>query len=536
MANWSYTTPPNYYIVGDNFQAALTATNMGWTNNTSFPPEVVIPVANLNVLQQAALAVPTFTVTPPTTPLTGTVTTTGEVALSGTITDFPAVTLTGTVSAFAPGTLTGTISTFAPATLTGTITTSSVTTALSGVGTSFTTQLQIGSTVSYNGVVLGTITSVTNNTTAAFTANATSTQTSVVNATTSGSTTITGSGTSFTTQLNAGSILFFDGTPIGTVASVTNNTTAVLTAIPLIGQSGLTYTTSGTVNLVGSGTAFATQLQVGSTVSVGGTLIGTIAGITSNTAATFYQIATTSESAATATTAGSVNLVGAGTSFTTQLQVGSTINVGATLIGTIASIASNTLATFVAVPTTLESGATATAGGSAAGSTTVTGSGTSFTTQTFVGAELYYGNVNLGVVNSITNNTTLVLSAAALANVTAGTVSTSQSFGTGAVMKFIVVPSAPVNVAGNPTINVSVGANNTVLTYNPFDSTSTALSFEYTVLNTDTATSGNVVLTGSMNLPVGAGVAKQLVGGNEFAVPLANLTFTVPSTIGTIVT
>jgi hypothetical protein len=70
---------------------------------------------------------------------------------------------------------------------------------------------------------------------------------------TTGSTTVTGSGTSFTTELSAGNVLVnSSGTTIGTISSITNNTTLVLSANAAVAvTAGRTYiknTTTITLN------------------------------------------------------------------------------------------------------------------------------------------------------------------------------------------------------------------------------------------------------------------------------------------------
>jgi hypothetical protein len=116
------------------------------------------------------------------------------------------------------------------------------------------------------------------------------------------STTVTGSGTLFTTELVAGqTIKNQDGTAIGVISSITNNTTLVLVSNSSSTATNVRYVVSATTTsltgtitsltasttITGVGTKFTTELQAGVIIrTTGGTSIGTISSIASDTSLT----------------------------------------------------------------------------------------------------------------------------------------------------------------------------------------------------------------------------------------------------------
>lgn len=132
----------------------------------------------------------------------------------------------------------------------------------------------------------------------------------------SGSATVTGSGTYFTTELAVGDRLVLQSastTVVGTVSAIASNTSLTLTANAGSTTSGayakqtvqyLTGTisaTSGSATVTGTSTLFSTQLTVGDRIvlqSATGTLIGTVASIASNTSLTLTANASASASGA----------------------------------------------------------------------------------------------------------------------------------------------------------------------------------------------------------------------------------------------
>jgi hypothetical protein len=98
---------------------------------------------------------------------------------------------------------------------------------------------------------------------------------------TSGTNTVTGTGTSFTTQLQVGTTITAADGQTRTVTAIASDTSLTTDTpfSPNLSGTSFTYavwsgtgtlTTSGTTTVTGSGTSFTTQLQVGSTITAGG--------------------------------------------------------------------------------------------------------------------------------------------------------------------------------------------------------------------------------------------------------------------------
>jgi len=143
---------------------------------------------------------------------------------------------------------------------TGTITTNNTSTTVTGVGTSFTTDLQVGNRIySASGVLIGTVSSITDNLNLVLAANAISTNVAVgfvsswentctgTITTSNTSTSVTGVGTSFTTELQVGSeIRTTTGVLIGIVSSITDNSNLMLVANATSTNAGVAYKVGGT--------------------------------------------------------------------------------------------------------------------------------------------------------------------------------------------------------------------------------------------------------------------------------------------------
>jgi hypothetical protein len=189
----------------------------------------------------------------------------------------------------------------------------------------------------------GTITSAINKTgTITISVNKTGTIT-----TSNGSSTVTGVGTSFTTDLIVGSLMFnASNVFLGVVSSITNNTTLLLSNYATIVASAVNYKTS-TASVTGTGTNFTTELVVGDRIFNGSnSYLGTVAAIVSSTSMTLNAVDAV---AATAITyKGTIaTITGVGTSFTSlnpgDLLVSNNITIG--IISSIASATSLTLTT-----------------------------------------------------------------------------------------------------------------------------------------------------------------------------------------------
>lgn len=138
--------------------------------------------------------------------------------------------------------------------------------------------------------------------------------------TTSGTSTVTGTGTSFTTQLQVGTTITSASGQTRTVTAVTNNTSLTVDTpfSPNLSGAAFTYsvwsgtgtlTTSGTTTVTGSGTSFTTQLQVGSTITASGQT-RTVTAIASNTSLTVDMAFSPNLSAASFTFANGLPLRG----------------------------------------------------------------------------------------------------------------------------------------------------------------------------------------------------------------------------------
>jgi hypothetical protein len=207
----------------------------------------------------------------------------------------------------------------APTAKQGTLITSTSSTTVNGVGTLFTGQttpavaaLVVG-TVLYDATgttVIGTISSITNNTTLVLTANAgvansaPAAKTGTISSTTT-SKSVIGVGTTFTTQLAVGNVMISGGNVVGTVASIQSNTslTLVANAVTAVAaqvlKSGTITATAGATAVTGVGTAFNTELAVGSILVTGGnTQIGVVASITDATNLTLTAVGATNSAAA----------------------------------------------------------------------------------------------------------------------------------------------------------------------------------------------------------------------------------------------
>ncbi|WDT74563.1 MAG: fibronectin type III domain-containing protein [Candidatus Manganitrophus sp.] len=138
--------------------------------------------------------------------------------------------------------------------------------------------------------------------------------------TTSGTSTVTGTGTSFTTQLQVGTTITSASGQTRTVTAVTNNTSLTVDTpfSPNLSGAAFTYsvwsgtgtlTTSGTTTVTGSGTSFTTQLQVGSTITASGQT-RTVTAIASNISLTVDMAFSPNLSAASFTFANDLPLRG----------------------------------------------------------------------------------------------------------------------------------------------------------------------------------------------------------------------------------
>jgi hypothetical protein len=182
---------------------------------------------------------------------------------------------------------------------------------------------------------------------------------------TTGSTAVFGfNGTQFSTLTVGQNLIDADYNIIGSVASITNNTQLTLNAVPTTTSipylTGIITASTGSAAVVGTGTLFTTELAVGDIVtklsasSAGYDILGTILSIADDTHITLaansavvaagvaFGVASTLTGTITSTT-GTATVTGVGTNFAEVLAIGDVLTTPArVIIGTIASIASNT--------------------------------------------------------------------------------------------------------------------------------------------------------------------------------------------------
>jgi hypothetical protein len=217
---------------------------------------------------------------------------TGTVSATSLVTFTPGVTVgstfgtaqTGTIACDVPKTGTITIK----AIKTGTITASNGSVAITGSGTSFTTEIVAGDRL-FNGatnVFIGVVASVTDNFNLVLTNDATLIASAITYKTTGAI--VTGTGTNFTGELSTGDRLFSTTNAyLGTVAAITNATTLTLNGVDAVAATAIPFKgTSATIT--GTGTSFATlvpgNLLISNNITLG--IISSIASATSLTLAT----------------------------------------------------------------------------------------------------------------------------------------------------------------------------------------------------------------------------------------------------------
>lgn len=192
-------------------------------------------------------------------------------------------------------------------------------------------------------------------------------------------------------------------TRTGTISNTQANTGTVTVAVNKTGTLALSISS---VNVTGTGTLFTTELSVGDVLyDSSNNLLGTIISISSNTALTLNANSPVNSSNIAYRNEDAV-ATGVGTNFTTDLVVGQQIfNLSGAYLGTVKSIASATEMKLRSYDATAQ-----TSLGFRTASTTITGVGTSFTTELAVGNILVAGNRTLGIIQSIISNTQLTLS------------------------------------------------------------------------------------------------------------------------------
>ena len=202
---------------------------------------------------------------------------------------------------------------------TGTITSNTASNLVTGTGTTFTTELYPGKTIFVNNVTLGVVSTVSNANALILTANANSNVTA----------------NSFTYDTN----VFIINNFVSGTGNITANTNSkyIQGIVTNITGTGLISATLNSSTITGIGTAFNSELSVGKRIYYSGNSLGTITSIKSNANLTLDTPVTSNLSSVSFTADGSTTL------FTTELHLGDTIVVNTNVrLGTVANIHSNT--------------------------------------------------------------------------------------------------------------------------------------------------------------------------------------------------
>ena len=197
------------------------------------------------------------------------------------------------------------------------------------------------------------------------------------------------------------------GASLGTARTGTISTGAAKagTISIAINKTGTITVNINSQTVTGTSTGFTTELSVGDQLfNTSNVFIGVVKSVESPTSLTLSNYSTVTSTAISYRTR-FASVIGTATSFTTELAVGdrlfSTTN---SYLGIVTSIATNTSLSLNSRD------AVASSGISFKGtSTTVTGSGTSFTSELAAGDLLISNNVTLGIVASVSSDGSLTL-------------------------------------------------------------------------------------------------------------------------------
>ncbi|MEO8406264.1 MAG: hypothetical protein ABI480_16765 [Chitinophagaceae bacterium] len=213
----------------------------------------------------------------------------GGLTAASLVTFTPGVTVGSTMGTTQTGTITSDISKTGTitikATKTGTITATNSSLTVTGTGTSFTTELVVGDRLynSSTGIFLGVVASITNNTSLQLT-NYSTIQVTLVGFKTTNAT-VTGTGTDFTGELSAGDRIFnTSNIYLGTVTTITNATNMTVNAADAVTVTSVNYK-STLATITGVGTNFTT-LAVGDLLISNSTTLGIISSIANATSLT----------------------------------------------------------------------------------------------------------------------------------------------------------------------------------------------------------------------------------------------------------
>jgi len=231
------------------------------------------------------------------------------------------------------------------------------------------------------------------------------------------------------------------GATFGTTrtGNITSNVSKTGTITINDNKTGKIFVSSTSTTVTGNSTSFTTELVAGDRLFNGANniFLGVVASITNNTTLLLTNCATVSGNSINYKTT-TANVTGTGTNFTGELTTGDRLfNTTNTYLGTVASITNATTLSLNAVDAV-----SATTTGYAGTSATITGTGTNFISLT-VGDLLISNNITLGIIASITNASSLTLTAKAGGSVSG--LAFKSSAGTMSFSTYYATTSAYVN-------------------------------------------------------------------------------------------
>ena len=245
------------------------------------------------------------------------------------------------------------------------------------------------------------------------------------------------------TVSNTSKVKLVEGGNIGTAVG-TSKTGTITTGSSKTGTITIQLNKTGTIiygntstAVTGTGTYFTTELSVGDRLyNSSNAYIGVVASIASNTSLTLAANAYPTVASPVAYRNQYATVTGTGTLFTTELSVGDRLfNTSNSYLGTVAAVNSTT-----SLSLNIRDAVTSTNVSYRGNTTMVTGSGTLFTTELTVGDMMIANGKTLGIISSITSNTSLILATNSGFDVTtssykttAGTISFSTFYGSSSI-------------------------------------------------------------------------------------------------------
>lgn len=279
---------------------------------------------------------------------------------------------------------------------------------ITGVGTSFLTDYATSPTITVEGV--GTFTkSAINSDTELVVAEALSTTSfsGDLHTNADGAATVTGFGTSFLSHFSPTDAFIVDGVGTYTVDSVSSDTVLTLTTVPS-SFSGANYTNAdGEATIVGSATTFTSDFSATDTITIVGSGTYTVDTVSDDTHLLLTTAPPSGFSGSSYTNAdGFLKVVGIGTTFLSDFSIGEDILINGVGIFTVSTPNSDTLLTLTSTHASTFSGSSYT---DETGGATVTGIGTTFTSDFTGGDSILIDGVGTYEIASVSDDTHLLL-------------------------------------------------------------------------------------------------------------------------------